>query len=52
MSFEDIEDFYKNSIQGNPFVICVVGDKDRIDMETLKTFGKFIEFEEDDIFSK
>ena len=52
LEFDDIMEFYKSNIQGNPYVVCVVGDDKTIDMDALKAFGKFIEMEEADVFSK
>jgi len=52
LSFERLNDFYKQDIQGHPVVICVVGDAKTIDIEKLKSFGKFVQLEESQIYKK
>ncbi|MFO8067503.1 MAG: insulinase family protein, partial [Bacteroidales bacterium] len=51
LDFNEILDFYKESIQNKPYVICVVGDKNTIDIESLKSFGEFIELQEEEIYT-
>ncbi len=52
LSMDNIVDFYKNTLQGKPYVICVVGDKKSFDVESLKSFGEFTELKEKEIYSK
>jgi zinc protease len=52
LTFEKMYDFYENTFKSKPYVVCVVGDKKAIDVESLKSFGNFIELQEKDIFSK
>ncbi len=50
--FDDIVNFYNNNIKEQPLVICIVGDKKRIDMEALKKYGKIIKIKEKKLFTK
>ncbi len=50
LEFESIVRFYKQHLATKPVVICIVGDKRRIDMEKLRTFGKLILLQEDSLF--
>ncbi|MBS4012280.1 MAG: insulinase family protein [Bacteroidetes bacterium] len=52
MTFEDLYGFYERTFKNKPYVVCVVGDAKSIDVESLKSFGKFVELKEKDIFSK
>jgi len=52
LSFDDIEGFYKNHLQGKPVVICIVGDENRIDVDALSKFGKLVYVKESVLFSK
>ncbi|MFH1121016.1 MAG: insulinase family protein [Bacteroidota bacterium] len=52
LSFDNIEGFYKNHLQGKPVVICIVGDKNRIDTDKLSKFGKLVYLKESSLFSK
>jgi predicted Zn-dependent peptidase len=52
LSFDDIEGFYKEHLQGKPVVICIVGDKNRVDIDKLSKFGKLVYVKESSIFSK
>ncbi len=39
LTMSNIEEFYKNSIQGKPYLITIYGDKSKIDFKQLKQFG-------------
>jgi predicted Zn-dependent peptidase len=52
VNFDDLLDFYKNNIKGRPWVITIVGDQKRIDMENLKKFGKIKIVKSSDIFTE
>ncbi|MEI7596670.1 MAG: insulinase family protein [Bacteroidota bacterium] len=52
MSFNDITDFYKNNFENKPLVICIVGEKKRVNMDELNKMGKVIELKTSDIFRK
>ncbi len=52
MTFDDLYSFYESTFKNKPYVVCVVGDAKSIDVESLKSFGKFVELKEKDIFSK
>ncbi len=49
LTMQDITAFYKNSIQGKPYVITIYGDKRKIDFNRLKQFGTIKELKVKDI---
>lgn len=51
LEFDHISGFYRRNLADKPVVICIVGDKRRIDMDKLRTFGKVIVLEEKTLFS-
>ncbi|MCF8296317.1 MAG: insulinase family protein, partial [Saprospiraceae bacterium] len=51
LEFDDIYSFYKKNIQNKPIIMTIVGDKERINIEELKKFGKIIFVKSDDVFS-
>ncbi|MFH0866925.1 MAG: insulinase family protein, partial [Bacteroidota bacterium] len=52
LTFDDILKFYTNNIKGKPVVICLVGDKKRLDMKDIARFGKIVEIKESTLFKK
>ena len=50
LTFGDIYRFYTENIAGKPVVIALYGDKNKIDIEKLKQYGKVIELSKKDIF--
>lgn len=48
-NFETVYSFYERNIKGKPLLITIYGDKSKIDMEKLKTYGEIIEIKKDDI---
>jgi zinc protease len=52
MVFNDIENFYNNSIKSKPLVIGILGDKSRINLIELAKYGKIIEIDENKLFGK
>lgn len=52
LEFEKINEFYQKHLESKPVVICIVGDKRRIDMEQLGRFGKVVFVKESSLFSK
>lgn len=50
LNFDDIYSFYKQNLQNKPIIMTIVGDKERIDIEELKKFGKIIYVKKDDVF--
>ncbi|MDF1547694.1 MAG: insulinase family protein [Bacteroidales bacterium] len=52
MEFSEIMNFYNNNLKGKPWVIALVGDKSRIDMEALKKYGQVKIIEKGDLFKK
>lgn len=50
MNFSDITKFYKNQIKDKPYIITIVGDTKRIDLDELKKYGKIIELGKKDIY--
>ena len=52
MTMADVKKFVDEKIKGNKFVISILGDKNRIDMEKLKKFGEINEISKEELFSK
>jgi predicted Zn-dependent peptidase len=52
MSFGDIQEFYTANLASKPVVICIVGDKNQIDMKKLSTYGKLVFLKESRLYSK
>ncbi|MDD3742499.1 MAG: insulinase family protein [Lentimicrobiaceae bacterium] len=52
LKFEDIQQFYTRNIAGKPMVICIVGDKKRIDTRELEKFGKVSYIKEKALFKQ
>jgi zinc protease len=50
MSFDDLLNFHKEFITNNNHNILVVGNKDKIDFENLKQYGKVQEVSLEEIF--
>ena len=51
LKFDDITNFYKENIKEKPYVITIVGDASRINLEELKKYGKIIELNKKDIYN-
>lgn len=52
MKFEDMVKFYKEYLQGKPYVIGIVGNTKSIDKKALEKFGKVIKINPSKLFSK
>jgi predicted Zn-dependent peptidase len=52
LTFDDILSFYKKNIKDKPIVICLVGDKKRLNMKDIAKFGKIVEIKESTLFKK
>ncbi len=52
LEFESIQNFHTEFIKDKPLVIVIVGDEKRVNIEALKKFGKFIEINQKDLYSK
>jgi zinc protease len=50
LKFKDIVSFYEKNIKDKPVVVTIYGDASRFDLEKLKSLGKVVELEMDDIF--
>jgi len=50
LNFDQIKQFYAKNLQGKPWVIVIVGDEKRMNIEELTNFGKFIEIKKDEVF--
>jgi len=50
--FEDIETFWLQNIKDLPMAVMIVGDKKQMDMKAMAKFGKIVELQLKDIFSK
>jgi len=51
MDIQDIVDFYTKNIKGRTMVYMVVGNRAKINMDKLATFGKIIEVKPKEIFN-
>ncbi|MDD3876870.1 MAG: insulinase family protein [Bacteroidales bacterium] len=52
MTFQDINNFYVRNLKNKPVAICIVGDKERLDMEHIATFGRIVELNKNVLFRK
>jgi len=52
MSFGDIVNFYKKNIKNKPISICILGNKKKIDMKSLKKMAKIVTISKSKLFSK
>lgn len=52
LTFDNIEKFYENNIKGKPVVICIVGDKKRLNMTEIAKYGKIVEVKESALYKK
>jgi len=52
LEFETIMKFYETNLAKKPVVVCIVGNKKRIDMKALAKYGKVIEIKESSLFGK
>ena len=52
MTLKDLKKFVETKVYGKKFVISIVGDKNRIDLEKLAEFGSLKEVTFDDIYTK
>jgi predicted Zn-dependent peptidase len=50
MSFDDVERFQKEFIKGKNYTILVLGDKSKVDMKTLASYGSVKQLSMKDIF--
>jgi predicted Zn-dependent peptidase len=51
MELTDLENFYKQHIQGQTVIYIVVGNKKQVDMEQLKQMGEFEEMKVKDFLN-
>jgi len=52
LDFNTIQQFYADNVSDKPMVICIVGDKKRIDTKELEKFGKLVFVKEKELFGK
>ncbi|MDY0025474.1 MAG: insulinase family protein [Lentimicrobium sp.] len=52
LEFDDIQQFYTDNIADKPMVICIVGNKKRIDTKDLEKFGKLVYVKEKELYGK
>ncbi|ANQ51357.1 insulinase family protein [Flammeovirga sp. MY04] len=50
LTIDDVMKFHDDFIKGKHYNICVVGDEEKLDMETLKSYGELKELSLNDIF--
>ena len=51
LEFGEIENFYKNNLAGKPWLVTIVGDVKRMDMESLNRYGTVRIVKSRDIFN-
>ncbi|MEH0158488.1 insulinase family protein [Limibacter armeniacum] len=51
MTLEDVKAFHQNFIKDQNYVICVVGDKKKLDFNVLKAYGETRELTLEDLFA-
>ncbi|MEN8121200.1 MAG: insulinase family protein [Bacteroidota bacterium] len=52
MEFNEILEFYEKNLKGKPWVIAIVGDQKRIDLDALKKYGNLKIVKKEDLFRK
>lgn len=52
LKFDDIQQFYASNLKDKPMVICIVGDKKRINTKELEKFGRVVFIKEKELFGK
>jgi len=52
LTWENIDEFYKDRMKNNPVVYMIVGDEKNIDMKSLAKYGKLVKISEKTLFSK
>lgn len=52
LTWENIDEFYKDRMKNNPVVYMIVGDEKNIDMKSLAKYGKLVKIKEKTLFSK
>ena len=50
LEMKDIIDFQKQKVKDKPFVICVIGSKDKLDFEALSAYGQLQELSLEQVF--
>jgi len=50
MSFDDIIRYYNSQYFNKPSIITIIGDKSKIDLGWLSTYGKVVEVKKEDLF--
>lgn len=50
MTFEDIQKFHQENVKGSKYTIMVLGDREKLDMNTLSKYGKVEFLTLEDIF--
>ena len=51
MTFNDILSYYQNNLQDKSLAIGIVGNKNKIDMEQLKKYGRVIVLKKNNIWN-
>ena len=51
MEFSEIEDFYNKNLHGKPWLVTIVGDVIRIDMDELAKYGNVRVVKVDQLFN-
>jgi predicted Zn-dependent peptidase len=51
LTIDDIEEFFNNHIKGKNYDILIVGNKDKIDFDLLKNYGRLQELSLEEVFN-
>ena len=47
---EDVYDYYNKNVKGRPYILIIVGDKSKLDMQKLSKYGKITELKLEEIY--
>lgn len=49
---KDVYDYYNNNVKGRPYILVIVGNKAKLDMQKLSKYGKVTELKLEEIYRK
>ena len=52
MTFDEVVNFYNENIKTKPFIIAIVGDLNKIDLNQLSRFGKVVLVNQNDLYTQ
>jgi hypothetical protein len=50
MSFEDVKKFHESNIKGKTYTYCIMGSKEKINLQDLKKYGEVKEVTLEELF--